>query len=71
MKIKLQVKTPTFLKMQVHENGGEFEILEKQVFKVEYLFSICTQKAKYRISTQETLEKDQGIDRREKRILLL
>ena len=40
----------------------EFEILEKQVFKVEYLFSTCTQKAKYRKSTQETLERDQGID---------
>ena len=36
--------------------------------KVEHLFSTCTQKAKYRISTQETLEKDQGIDRREKRL---
>ena len=45
--------------------------LEKQVSKVEHLFSTCTQKVKYRISTQETLEKDQGIDRREKRLLLL
>ena len=46
-------------------------ILEKHVSKVEHLFSTCTKKVKYRISTQETLEKDQGIDRREKRILLL
>ena len=52
-------------------NGEDLEMLEKQVSKVEHLFSTCTQKVKYRISTQETLEKDQGIDRREKRLLLL
>ena len=47
--------------MQVHKSYG-VRSLEKQVSKVEHLFSTCTQKAKYRISTQETLEKDQGID---------
>ena len=48
----------------------EFD-LEKLVSKEEHLFSTCTQKVKYRISTQETLEKDQGIDMREKILLLL
>ncbi|KAL4587391.1 hypothetical protein LXL04_000260 [Taraxacum kok-saghyz] len=40
-------------------NGEDLEMLERQVSKVEHLFSTCTQKVKYRISTQETLEKDQ------------
>ena len=48
----------------------EFD-LEKLVSKEEHLFSTCTQKVKYRKPRYETLEKDQGIDRREKRLLLL
>ena len=44
---------------------------EEQVSKVEYLFSTCTQKVKNRMLTQETLERDQGINRREKRNLSL
>ena len=49
--------------MQVHENGEESWIpWEELVSKVEYLFSTCTQKINFRKSTQETLERDQGID---------
>ena len=44
---------------------------EELVSKVEYLFSTCTQKVKNRMLTQETLERDQGINRREKRNLSL
>ena len=40
---------------------------EELVSKVEYLFSTCTQKVKIKMLTQETLERDQGINRREKR----
>ena len=50
------------MKTQVHEKLWrqlEFEILEKQVSKVEHLFSTCTQKVKYRKPRYETLEKDQ------------
>ena len=50
------------MKRQVHEKLWrqlEFEILEKQVSKVEHLFSTCTQKVKYRKPRYETLEKDQ------------
>jgi hypothetical protein len=46
----------------IHENGEEIWSLEKLVSKVEYLFSTCTQKVKIRKSTQETLERDHGID---------
>ena len=40
---------------------------EELVSKVENLFSTCTQKVKIRMLTRKTLERDQGINRREKR----
>ena len=58
--------------MMIHDDDDELEIpWEEQVSKVEYLFSTCTQKVKNRMLTQETLERDQGINRREKRELSL
>ena len=63
------------MKRQVHEKLWrqlEFEILEKQVSKVEHLFSTCTQKVKYRKPRYETLEKDQRFWlKREERTLAL
>ncbi|KAL4571534.1 hypothetical protein LXL04_018294 [Taraxacum kok-saghyz] len=44
---------------EMGEKRHKLEILEKQVSKVEHLFSTCTQKVKYRKSRYETLEKDQ------------
>ena len=52
----------------IHENVMNSRSLEKLVSKVEYFFSTCTQKVKNRMLTQETLERDQGINRREKRV---
>ena len=52
----------------IHEKDEEIWSLEQLVSKVEYLFSTCTQKVKNRMLTQETLERDQGINMREKRI---
>ena len=47
-------------------------MLEKQVSKVEHLFSTCTQKVKYRKPRYETLEKDQRFWlKREERTLAL
>ena len=58
--------------MMIHDDDDELEIpWEELVSKVEYLFSTCTQKVKNRMLTQETLERDQGINRREKRYLSL
>ena len=63
------------VKRQVHEKLWrqlEFEILEKQVSKVEHLFSTCTQKVKYRKPRYETLENDQRFwFKREERTLAL
>ena len=54
--------------MMIHDDDEELEIpWEELVSKVEYLFSACTQKVKNRMLTQETLERDQGINRMEKR----
>ena len=56
----------------IHENGEEIWSLEKLVSKVEYLFSTCTQKVKYRKPRYETLEKDQRFWlKREERTLAL
>ena len=63
-----QDKNTNLVKRQVHEIEEVRIPWEELVSKVEHLFSSCTQKVKNRISTQETLEKDQGINRREKRI---
>ena len=58
-----QAKNTNLVKRQVHENEEESWIpWEELVSKVEYLFSTCTQKVKNRMLTQETLERDQGID---------
>ena len=64
-----QDKNTNLKKMMIHENGEELRIpWEDLVSKVEYLFSTCTQKVKNRMLTQETLERDQEINRREKRV---
>ena len=56
----------------IHDDDGDFKIpWEELVSKVEYLFSTCTQKVKIHMLTQETIDRDQGINRREKRELSL
>ena len=66
---ELDKNTNLMMMMMIHDYDEELEIpWEEIVSKVEYLFSTCTQKVKNIKLTQETLERDQGINRREKRI---
>ena len=61
-----QVRTPTFEAM-INEMMKTLIPLRNQATKVECLFSTCTQNANFRMLTQETLERDQGINKREER----